>query len=135
MDPAIITARLSITQKDGHVFAELVYTNTGDRPALLLKINAALDNKLENDLFKINDERGNEVSYTGVLAKMGKPGPQDFLELMPKEQTSTRVRLDDVYKLATGRPRDYRVVYSAYHQYPDRPGFWELVSNEAHFRP
>ena len=131
MDPAIVTARLSIVQEGTHVLADLLYTNVGDQPAFLFVANAGLDGTLENNVFKIKDEAETELSYVGPLSKR-KPGPEDFRRLLPNEQVSTRVRLDTAYKFPSGA-HGYRIVYSALHQYPDRPGFWRLVSNEARF--
>ena len=133
MDPANVTATLEILTSDISVEARVDYKNVSDKVAFLMLVNAGLTGELENDIFKIAAEDGTEVAYSGTLAKRPKPLLQDFQRLEPGQSVTARVRLDHAYTFLGDRRHEYKVVYSAYHQYPERTGFWELVSNEAHF--
>ena len=133
MAAAPFSARLDIVLNHGLVFAELTYTNVSDGPAFLLSYNAALDDELEGDLFRITDERGKQIPYVGMLAKR-KPRPEDFRRLEPNQQLTSRVRLDDVYEFPADGPHEFKVVLSAFQQHPELPDVWKLTSNEAQFR-
>lgn len=131
MSSSPVAVRLEVSPAGGVVNATLTFKNTSDVVAYVEKINGCLEGGIENDVFHI-ETGGQEVDYTGTLAKRRPPGPDDFVKLPPKQEIATSVRLTDAYDFLAGTHR-YKAYYSALHAYPDRPGFTELKSDEVTF--
>lgn len=133
MDPVPIKATLVVEVADAVAVACLEFRNVAKHPAFLLMWNAALTPELENDVFEITASDGTTVHYSGSLSKRSEPTLADFRLIEPGQSALARVTLDTSYAFPAGPARKYRVVYSAFHPYPGRPGLWKLVSNEVHF--
>lgn len=126
-----VQVNLEVQAQGRNVTAKLTFRNAGGQDAFIERVNACDGGRIRNDLFEItrDDQR---VPYIGRLAKRAAPGPEDFIKVAPGHSLSNTVQLDSVYQFPPG-PGTYTVRYSALNPYPDRDGFFELVSNEAVF--
>ena len=121
-----VDVNISITTTRGSVMAALVFTSNSREPVYIDRINGCLDGAIRNNVFTIESD-GVPVPYTGIFAKRSRPGPEDVVTLQPGGSITTMVDLTKSYAFLPGT-HTYAVYYSAFHQYPDRPGFIELRS-------
>ena len=131
MNKESIDVNLTVEVSPSGLFATLVYTNNSPKKVYIEKINGCLDGVIENNVFLITNE-GEKIKYVGILAKRKPPGPDDFAVIEYNDKLTTRVRLDECYNFLPGL-HDYVAIYSAFHTYRDRPGFYELKSNQKIF--
>ena len=132
MNETPVTAHLAVTVSGSQVFADLTFHNTSAQPVYLDKLMAGLAGPVQSKLFEVT-KNGEPVDYIGPMAKRAAPGPGDYFRLNAEDSVRTRAVLTELYDI---RPGDhvYRVRYSAFHGYPDKPGIWDLESKETSFR-
>ena len=126
-----IAARLSINIVQKSVLSSLAFINNSKETVYINKINGCLNGLIENNVFAIESE-GSPIDYTGVLAKRLRPGPEDVVALDPGGTIDTIVDLSKAYAFMPGN-HAYIAYYSAFHQFPDRPGYVSLQSNTISF--
>ena len=126
-----VQVNLVVQVQGRSVTATLTFRNASGQDAFIERVNACDGGRIRNDLFEItkDDQR---VPYIGRLAKRAAPGPEDFIKLAPGQSLSNTVQLESVYAFPPGAGT-YKIRYSAYNPFPDRDGFFELVSNEVVF--
>lgn len=111
--------------------ASLTFVNGTAHNVFLEKVNACVSGKIENDVFQITSN-GVPLRYVGMLAKRNPPGPQDFVKIVPGQKLISVVFLDDAYEFLQGQ-HSYTARYSALHDYPDKPDYFELSSEDFTF--
>ena len=127
-----VTVQLKVEAKSEGAFAELTFLNTSSsEEASLYKYNTCLENRIRNNVFKIESE-GQAVQYIGRLAKRPDPKPEDFAKLPPHATLSCVVRLDDAYRFLPGS-HSYEIEYFALHPFPGKSGYMKLRSNRVRF--
>ncbi|MSN25150.1 MAG: hypothetical protein GJV46_04695 [Geobacter sp.] len=131
MPTNIIDVRLSVNIVQQSVLASLDFINKSKEIIYINKINGCLNGVINNDVFSLETEDG-PIEYTGVLAKRSRPGLEDVVALEPGENISTVVDLNKAYAFLPNT-NIYKLYYSAFHQFPDRPGFISLKSNVISF--
>ena len=122
---------LSITVDRDTVMAGLTFTNNSGGTAYIDRINGSLDGVIRNHVFSIRTD-GVLVPYRGVLAKRRRPGLEDGVALQPGASGTATADLTREYAFLPGT-HDYQVSYSAFHQFPNRPGFVCLASGSVSF--
>ena len=126
-----VQVNLEVQVSGRNVAAKLTFRNAGSQDAFIERVNACDGGRIRNDIFEITTD-GQRVPYIGRLAKRAAPGPEDFIKVAPGQSLSNTVQLDSVYQFPPG-PGTYKVRYSALNPFPDRDGFFELISNEVDF--
>ena len=86
---------------------------------------------MENNVFEISSD-SRKLEYKGIYEKLGTSKPEDFAKLVPGGTVEAWVKLNDAYKFLPGL-HTYKVIYSALHPFPSKPGFISLESNEVDF--
>ena len=126
-----ITADLNILVSNSTVRAHLMIRN-GSPEAVRLERSKVFDSgEISNSLFEITSGE-TPIAYIGKMAKLRKPGPEDFINLNAGQQYETTVDISNAYAFLPGS-HTYAAVYKAFHSYPDRDGYWTLESNSATF--
>ncbi len=131
MTTSTVEVKLKIDINEDNVLASLSFVNKSDDVAYINKINGCLDGEIKNNVFTIETE-GCPIKYTGVFTKRMRPGPDDVVALQIGEIINVKVKLNKAYAFLPGE-HHYRAYYSAFHQFPDRPGFIDLESNVVTF--
>jgi hypothetical protein len=126
-----VTVGLQIDTAGKRVKATLNFVNDTAHSVFLDKINACVAGKIANNVFELKTDSG-PISYSGILAKRRRPGPEDFVKVEAGKHLTTTVYLEEAYKFLPGTHR-YKVRYSALHNYPDKADYFELTSNEVSF--
>jgi hypothetical protein len=126
-----ITADLSILVSNSTVKARLVIHNGSSARIHLEKSKVFAGGEILNSLFEITSGE-TSIPYIGKMAKLRKPGPEDFLNIDAGQRYETTVDLSNTYAFLPG-DHNYTAVYKAFHSYPDRDGYWTLESNSATF--
>ncbi len=93
----------SATTVGGAVMVQMQVHNPSSSPATFC-IYHTLFEGLRNNLFVVKDDAGVEVSYAGIMAKRGPPGPKDFKTVAAGETiVSTAVDVGAAYPLRAGK--------------------------------
>lgn len=126
-----ITADLNILVSNSTVKAHLVIRNGSSGVIYLEKSKVFAGGEILNSLFEITSGE-TSIPYIGKMAKLRRPGPEDFLDIHAGQQYEVTVDISNAYAFLPGS-HQYAVVYKAFHSYPDRDGYWTLESNSATF--
>ncbi|GAB3279514.1 hypothetical protein GCM10027347_54280 [Larkinella harenae] len=127
-----VRIQIVIVQKTGQLWANMTFTNQSALPIYLNKLDIGMSQRLMNNLFVVK-QKGQEVSYTGVMAKRRPPTLEDFVLLEPGKSVRTTIRLDPSYAFKPGKNR-YSIQYRHYHGSPkDSSVLHELVSKLYYF--
>ncbi|OQP53561.1 hypothetical protein [Niastella populi] len=111
MDINFIKVELSVAKKDRKIFANLIFSNNTSETVSIDKLRTCHGNKIQNNLFKIFDEKKRMIDYDGPMVKRFIT-PEDFIMIDPGQKIETSVELDEVYELKNGKK--YTIQYSAY---------------------
>jgi hypothetical protein len=128
-EPISIEVDLSLEHTSAaEVVAVLTFANQGVDTAYLWRPIAMLDGRMKAARFVVTAD-GRPVAYTGRMAKIGGPKPEDFEHLTPGATVTARIPLNQGYKLPDqGR---LSVRYEAYNPSRDGENITLLSSNEA----
>ncbi len=74
--------------------------NQGTGTAYIEKRNAPLDGVLAGQLFIVHNNNGQEVEYTGAMAKLSSSSKADCIPLEPGESLRFAVVIGDYYQFA-----------------------------------
>lgn len=128
-EPVSIEVGLSLERAPAaDVVAVLTFANHGAETAHLWRPIAMLDGRMTAAHFVVTVD-GRPVAYTGRMAKISGPKPEDFEALKPGATAMARVPLNRGYKLP-GQGR-LSVHYEAYNPSRDGENITLLSSNEA----
>lgn len=127
MKEKLVDILLVVENKANDIIANLSFMNVTPKKVFLDEQTICHDRTVRGDYFKILDEKGKKVDYTGVLVSRDIT-PECFVILNPDQKLETSVSLSEIYKLKKGKK--YTIQYSAYNpSYPKEQEFTKIGSN------
>jgi hypothetical protein len=133
MTPPPVDVTLAVSASERELIATLRFTNKTTSAAFVDRIKGCVSGELEADVFVVlptDAPKAQPLTYLGPRGKRRKPLLQDFVRLEPGASFEAKVRLDKTYAFPAGH-RDYKITYTALHQYPQNDDYWEVSSNDA----
>lgn len=112
MEVKIIDIELSAQVINGQLIAHLCLVNDTSKKMYLDEQTICYNNRIRGDFFKIKNDKGKDVDYTGIKVCRDIKD-EHFITLNPGETLETYITLSEVYELKKGRK--YTIQYSTYH--------------------
>ncbi|WP_205514173.1 hypothetical protein [Longitalea arenae] len=127
MDENLLNIELNIEKNESLLVAHLVFSNSSSDEIYLDSQTICADSKTHRNVFKVLDEKNNEIDYVGRFVNR-QVRREDFIPLKGGQKIKTDVVLNDVYKVLRGHR--YFVQYSVFHPtYMEDAEFTILESN------
>jgi hypothetical protein len=119
---------LSAHVVNGELVAHLSFVNNTENRLYLDEQTVCYNNRIRGDFFKIKNEKGKEVDYTGMKVCRD-IDPELFIKLNSGEKLETDINLSEVYEIKKGKK--YTIHYSTYHpSYLKEQELTKIGSNE-----
>ena len=127
------TVQLTVTDQGKNLYAVLDFVNVSKQAVYLDKISACEGGRIRDSVFRVLVD-GQNVPFSGRKSgRPVRPGPRQFITLLPGENVHESVKLNQAYRLPSGA-HTYSVAYSGPHIYPDRVQAFTLTSNSAQLK-
>jgi hypothetical protein len=105
-----LRCNLEIKLKGGVILASLEFTNMSDSSLPVLKRTLLAEGEMNFPAFDVRRD-GKHVTYTGMVAKRGRPRRKDWVILGPGESFQNTIRISDYYDFSPAGT--YEVFYLA----------------------
>jgi hypothetical protein len=112
MNEKLVEIELTADVINGDLVAHMCFVNNTNKVVYLDDQTICYENRIRGDYFKIKNEKGKEVDYTGQKGCRDLK-PELFLKLNLKGKIETYINLSEVYELKKGKK--YTIQYAAYH--------------------
>lgn len=123
----IINMELSVCVIHGELIVHLSLVNNSPDKMYLDEQTICYNGRVRGDFFKIKNEKGKEVDYTGIKVSRDII-PENFFVLNSGEKIESDIKLSEVYELKKGKK--YTIQFSTYHpSYLEPQELTKLESN------
>lgn len=118
---------LSVCVIHGELIVHLSLVNNSPDKMYLDEQTICYNGRVRGDFFKIKNEKGKEVDYTGIKVSRDII-PENFFVLNSGEKIESDIKLSEVYELKKGKK--YTIQFSTYHpSYLEPQELTKLESN------
>jgi hypothetical protein len=128
MNNNLVEVFLKLKVERGTMMAQLQFANVTGKKIYLDEETICFYNEPSNNFFLITDEKGQKISYTGMMGKR-RIDPEFFRHLNPDEKIETSIDLSKVYKMEEGKK--YVIQYTARNpRYLNEQDAFDMQSNK-----
>ena len=128
MEPYKLNIDLLVVRQRGEIITRTHFTNVGKEPFPLERSLSGQMIPAGRQLFRVENEKGEEVPFIGKAAKMGPPHyPEDFVTIQPGAELSSDYRIDNEYHFDP-QGQSYQIRYDVVNALPDHRGLVFLKS-------
>lgn len=133
METNTLNITLQVVKQGAELYGQLRFTNVGRTPFPLERSLSGEEIPAGRQLFRVVNEKGEELAYAGLAEKRGAPVyPDDYVTLQPGAELLTVYPFGKEYEFDS-RGQSYKMQYDVINALPDDKGLVFLKSNAAAF--
>jgi hypothetical protein len=133
METNTLNITLQVVKQGAELYGQLRFTNLGKEPFLLERSLSGEEIPAGRQIFRVVNDKGEELAYTGPAEKRSPPVyPDDYVTLQPGAELLTVYPLDQEYRFDS-RGQSYKMQYDVINALPEDKGLVFLKSNVAAF--
>ena len=133
METNTLNITLQVVQQGTALYGQLRFTNVGKEPFPLERSLSGEEIPAGRQLFRVMNEKGEELAYAGLAEKRSAPVyPDDYVTLQPGAELLTVYPFDKEYGFDS-RSQSYKMQYDVINALPEDKGLVFLKSNVVAF--